>query len=467
MTERSNDDRNGCDQTDDDGPTVDPSQQLDPELSASLHGHGFEIVDCEESTILRLRRKQSNVRSFLYRDLALPAGEATRLFQQLESRPQALSDHFGYFSNDGYFELMVSLGTVKRGAFDQFASRSVSRLAATGDRCEHDSFKFQAIDARNYPDLYPRQRLGANELVESLSASIIHVSDSDSGICIELSPQSPCGVLFGLPNYRPGRIQLGFSIKIKLDSNSSAAGFVDRAHGLANSFMYELAVRNRLICEPIGRGAYERDESPRLRDPGINEVRFPASKIDSEVAELYSFAELANDNLPLAFLSFYQVLEYFFPQAVRKDQIRKMRREISDPRFSLHSDADLVRVIGIAEKAGRYKESDQISTLLETAVRAERLREFILQAGYENHFGKRGPISGVRPITIGNQQEILPRQVAERVYQLRNRIVHAKDDPKYIEQKVLLPRSREAMKLKPDVELLRLLAQEVILDSQI
>ncbi|AKD98707.1 hypothetical protein XU06_19910 [Rhodococcus erythropolis] len=244
-------------------------------------------------------------------------------------------------------------------------------------------------------------------------------------------------------------------------------GFVHRAYGLANSFMYELAVRNRLICEPISRASYEQVERSTLHDERIDEVRFPISKVASEVAELYSFAELANDNLPLAFLSFYQVLEYFFPQAVRRDLIRKVRRELSDPMFSLNSDTHLVRIIGVTEKAGRYSEADQISTLLESAVRVERLREFLQQPRNQTHFGKKGPISGVRAIVVGNQQDSLARQVSERVYQLRNRIVHAKDDPKFLEQKVLLPRSREAARLKPDVDLLRLLARDVITDSQV
>ncbi|WP_155404267.1 hypothetical protein [Rhodococcus erythropolis] len=440
--------------------------QLGDDLVASLNRHDFEILSSEDPEILRVKFDKST-RSF-HSDIGIPVGESVRLLSQLENKTSALSDHFGFFSGKGYFELMVRLGLIaRRGVFDPIALRSVARLSVGDDTCEHDSSNLLAIDSRKYPKLYHRQRFFDSDNPDSFSDLVTHVSDK-SGTCIELSPQSPCGVLYGVPNYREGRpLQLGLSIKVSVENVGDVTGFVHRAYGLANSFMYELAVRNRLICEPISRASYEQVERSTLHDERIDEVRFPISKVASEVAELYSFAELANDNLPLAFLSFYQVLEYFFPQAVRRDLIRKVRRELSDPMFSLNSDTHLVRIIGVTEKAGRYSEADQISTLLESAVRVERLREFLQQPRNQTHFGKKGPISGVRAIVVGNQQDSLARQVSERVYQLRNRIVHAKDDPKFLEQKVLLPRSREAARLKPDVDLLRLLARDVITDSQV
>ena len=53
-------------------------------------------------------------------------------------------------------------------------------------------------------------------------------------------------------------------------------------------------------------------------------------------------------------------------------------------------------------------------------------------------------------------------EVADRVYQIRNRIVHAKGDPRYREARVLLLRTHEAHSLWPDVELMRFLASEAI-----
>jgi hypothetical protein len=83
-----------------------------------------------------------------------------------------------------------------------------------------------------------------------------------------------------------------------------------------------------------------------------------------------------------------------------------------------------------------------------------------------NHFTRHGPIVGVEAINVKNTSKDLFDQVADRVYQISNRIVHAKDDPRYEESRVLLPRSHEADSLGPDVELVRFLAEEAIIAVQ-
>lgn len=69
-------------------------------------------------------------------------------------------------------------------------------------------------------------------------------------------------------------------------------------------------------------------------------------------------------------------------------------------------------------------------------------------------------------INLNATNETIAVQVAKRVYALRNRIVHAKDDPKYSDTPQLLPRSIEANSLDPDILLARFLALETIIDTQ-
>ncbi|WP_280412323.1 hypothetical protein [Nocardia asiatica] len=255
------------------------------------------------------------------------------------------------------------------------------------------------------------------------------------------------------------------SLKIQLQYIKRRDEFVSQAYKIANSFLYELAVRNGVVYTPVNRVEFEQGKPRRLLT-STDQVRFPRIDIDPEVAQLYSFAETALANLPLAFLSFYQILEYFFPKAIRSMTIRGVRRELADPRFN-GSNGDIIKIIAIAESGARSSEADQISALLEHSVREDRINEFLAGPDKQRHFGKQGPIKGVGSINPENPKESISSQVASRVYLLRNRIVHAKDDPKYANSKVLLPRSREAALLWPDVELVRLLAQEVITDSQV
>lgn len=110
-------------------------------------------------------------------------------------------------------------------------------------------------------------------------------------------------------------------------------------------------------------------------------------------------------------------------------------------------------------------EDKQIKVLLES-LDEEAVREFFKAEERAAHFGGGGPILGVNSINPKNTKDPIMGHVASRIYALRNRIVHAKDDPKY-QAKILLPRSREAALMRPDVDLVKFLAQQVIIDSQV
>ncbi|MFJ9980214.1 hypothetical protein [Streptomyces cyaneofuscatus] len=169
----------------------------------------------------------------------------------------------------------------------------------------------------------------------------------------------------------------------------------------------------------------------------------------------------------MAFLSYYQVLENFFPVATRRSALRKLELELSDQRFDRHQDKFLMRILAVGENAASSSESTQLRVLLEEFVRGGSLQDFFTERDWGKHFTKNGPIRGITdPINPENRQVSLSQQVADRVYKIRNRIVHAKDDPKFDSVPALLPQSDEAESLWPDIELVRLLAFEVILSTQ-
>jgi len=101
--------------------------------------------------------------------------------------------------------------------------------------------------------------------------------------------------------------------------------------------------------------------------------------------------------------------------------------------------------------------------LLREFVRTDLLKEFFSR-DWGNHFSNHGPIKGVKFINVKSPSFL--EEVADRVKQIRNRIVDTKDDPRYQEARVVLPRSHEAHSLWPDVELMRFLASGAILTGQ-
>jgi hypothetical protein len=83
---------------------------------------------------------------------------------------------------------------------------------------------------------------------------------------------------------------------------------------------------------------------------------------------------------------------------------------------------------------------------------------------YLDHFcSKSQVIKGVQKIYLQGTQTDLRDQIADRLYAIRCRVVHTKQDGGGAEVELLLPSSREARSLNPDVQLMRLIAQKVLI----
>ncbi|MCX2969185.1 MULTISPECIES: hypothetical protein [Streptomyces] len=141
-----------------------------------------------------------------------------------------------------------------------------------------------------------------------------------------------------------------------------------------------------------------------------------------------------------------------------------MRRILRSLDFEEEKDSSVLRILNSVERSHGASEGEQLRTLVEECVQEDKLQQFF-SLDHGGHFSNKGPISGVPTINL-KSGESLASQVAKRIYMLRNRIVHAKDDVRYAESKVLLPLSREAKRLYPDIELVRILAIEVIADNR-
>jgi hypothetical protein len=83
-----------------------------------------------------------------------------------------------------------------------------------------------------------------------------HVTDTKTGICLEISWASPCGVLFGVPNGMPlreelDRLALSISLKISLPTPRAEDVLLAQSMELLDSFLYELNIRNGILVEPV------------------------------------------------------------------------------------------------------------------------------------------------------------------------------------------------------------------------
>jgi hypothetical protein len=458
------DDSNGQQTVDDDGPD-------EPEYvgSSPVPSVTAELTDEEKQILVSLKRlgleysghERSIIRFRRSPDL-YPRSEGAFLRDKVSDLARQLDDEL--------VNHPTNLGFV-------VPSRGYAEIVIRDNRWPRPPVSTERILQLDYDQFdclhkEPDQKLSSLPYTSRFSAGVtlkgsrIHLVDKADSPCMELSNASSLAMLlYGSPFMGSDRIPLMLTIKLDFGSTLDEEFLIRRSDDLVRSLIYELDIRNGSVVGSAVRPLRRDARQPTLPKKKIDKIRYPQVQIKREVADLFNFAGHAYDNRPLAFLSYYQTLEYFIPIAVRQSTFRMIRRELRDPTFDRDNDSSILRIVSTAERSSRLVEIDQLRALVREYVRRDQLDEFFA-ADWGNYFSKRGPISGVEAINLANPSKDLGDQVADRIYQIRNRIVHAKDDPRYEDAGVMLPRSQEAEALGPDIELVRLLAMEAVLAGQ-
>lgn len=196
---------------------------------------------------------------------------------------------------------------------------------------------------------------------------------------------------------------------------------------------------------------------------------FPAFEYDSEPMSLYWYAKSAIEMPLLQFLALYQILEFYFPVFSQKDAHQQVKNLIKDPRFNPNKDADISRILSAISKnknqLGFGSELDQLKSTLASCITKEDIREEV-EANEEmvDFFKDRKSKSlSSKSLSIGNSSADLVIECAERIYEIRCRVVHTKSSDKNYE--LLLPSSPELKYLIHDITILETIAKKVMIST--
>lgn len=277
---------------------------------------------------------------------------------------------------------------------------------------------------------------------------------SSGNINIEISPSSPgFDAIFGQ----------GATIKIKGVANSSHDEALEALHRYGSAMLFDLDLVYGVIFQLT---KLRKASRPRRHAHHDHPPKFPQNQYADQALELYQYGRSAAGLPLLEYLAYYQSLEFFFPFYAREQTVNSVRTHILHPRFNAHDDAALNRVINLAAAAGRggMAEREQLRATLRACATDADLRNFIESIPeYEDHFcSKSQAIKGVGSIQLNGNHVDLRDQVADRIYAIRCRIVHAKQDGGGSSGEVLLPSSGETGSLQADIELLRLVSQQAL-----
>ncbi len=201
------------------------------------------------------------------------------------------------------------------------------------------------------------------------------------------------------------------------------------------------------------------------RDP-FN-LEFPVTEFDEAPMALYWYARSATGMPLLQFLAFYQSIEFYFPIHSQAEAQRKVRNVLKDPTFRLDRDTDIRRILSSVKSIGTYgfgDERSQMKATLQECLDPDDLRAFLVSGEDRQKFfsSKTKGLTGVG-LPINNPAADLRNDVAERIYDLRCKIVHTKAGGSDGEVDLLLPFSKEAELLYFDIELIQYLARKVLI----
>jgi hypothetical protein len=264
-----------------------------------------------------------------------------------------------------------------------------------------------------------------------------------------------------LPSGRELEVQRALTVRvegIEMPDEARAAEVIER---FGNAALFE-------IDRAFGVGLRPSRHAGWRHDPGDPTGAVPdrlMSEYDREPMTLYWYARSAADMPLLAFLAYYQVLEFYFPVHSRTKALGTLRAALAGLNFESMRDADLVKVletIRVNSKGGFGREGEQLKATLKQCVSPEALHSFFEQDVGRMHFFGSEACTVVSPttVTLGGAPRDVRGEVARRVYEIRNRIVHTKGGSDDLDP--LLPFDPETALLSYDIALVRFLARAVL-----
>ena len=278
------------------------------------------------------------------------------------------------------------------------------------------------------------------------------------GVTIEISPRS--NNFFGVTS----RQRHTTTLKISGAPCTTQEESLTTLEALGGAMLFEIDLR-------YGRPF---DLTYQPRSPVIRRVRrskelpsFPKNQYAVEPLALYNYGRAAFRLPLLEFLAYYQVLEYFFSIFTGQELIKQLRFSLKDPRFNLNDDVAVGRVLASISlnSRGATNERDQLRATVRACIDVAAIEDFVTSnSRIKDHFcSKSQVVKNVPRLIFAPGQPDYREQVADRLYAIRCRVVHTKQEGGDSGVDLLLPSSREAQALGADVELAKLLAQQALI----
>ena len=294
-------------------------------------------------------------------------------------------------------------------------------------------------------------------------------SDTDK-LAVELTDGTGVSIQLGEPSeeiaalltgHRPGlRTPVTMRIlPVAVATTEAADGLVERitdALALDLSIGFGISIfPQRLESRAALRGAVVRRQG---------RLAFPKNTYPHAPMALYQAGRDRVSSPLMRYWSFYQVLEYFFPRFSQQEAVKQLSRLLRSPVFDPHDDEDVLRAVQLSTAAGKGygSEEEQLHTTLKAVVSSREVIEFIEASGLTEQMQDKSSELTKKPMRqSGNDDVLLP--LAQRIYDIRCRIVHSKSASARDAGPGLLPGTHHDDLVRHELRLMEFLAQQALL----
>lgn len=236
---------------------------------------------------------------------------------------------------------------------------------------------------------------------------------------------------------------------------------------ISNTLFYQIDVLYNftLTLSPrsISRDERMRRHSRRV-DPQDIELRDISLdyEYDKIPMSLYWFAQSSASSPIFMYFALYQVLEYYFPIYATMNVKSKIQNLIKDPQFNINKDSDVVRLLNLMKSNNVNSigdEREQLVITLRNITSGEEILGFISENEALNEYykGKESLKLSDRKARLTDNSGIID-DIAERIYDIRCRIVHNKAS-----EKKILPMTKDVDFLVHEIEVLKFVARKAII----
>ena len=198
---------------------------------------------------------------------------------------------------------------------------------------------------------------------------------------------------------------------------------------------------------------------------------FPYKSYKSELVKYY-YQGISADIPFTQYLAFFHVAEFFFQTISEQDAFKEIEEFITRPSFSPHRKDDIRQFYNKVKKRMRDQKEDGVwdertgllLCLKKYIPDIEILRNSVnsLDVSAIDYY-KNEDVSfadGAKPINFDDTSEVLYATIRDRVYSVRNAIVHSKEG-----KKLRYEPFKHDKELSKEIPLIRAIAEEIIINS--